>query len=286
MDNFFPQHYEMYIKKRGGAKRKAELDDKWYDDPKYATEYVTDIFEYLKELEVKMLPNSTKIEENGLDFLQYKILVDYMIQTYQKLKIEFRMWDDTLFTAMSIVNRYLSLTKAPSSPEKLQLLVLASILISIKYNQGNTISIEDFMEVTGSNFHLEELKIAERYVLKIIDYVVDAANPYEFLRRCNSAEGYNYTTRDLAKYLLELTIDSNFVDFKPSVLAAASIFLSRKIQGKNEWGENEIKFCGYTKDELSQTVKQIEKRLSEPGIENEFVFNKYKKQAQYVAERM
>jgi G2/mitotic-specific cyclin 1/2 len=224
------------------------------------------------------------MEENGLDFLQYKILVDYVIKTHKKLKIEFGLWDDTLFTAMSIVNRYLSQKKA--IPEELELLALASIVISMKYNEGIIFRIEDFIEVLGSNFDVDELKRAERYVLKVIDYVVDTANPYEFLRRCNSAEGYNDATRHLAKYLLELTIDSNFVDIKPSLLAAASIFLSRKIQGKNEWGENEINFCGYTKDELSQTVKQMEKRLSEPGIENEFVYNKYKTQAQYVAERM
>ena len=90
--------------------------------------------------------------------------------------------------------------------------------------------------VAGDEFTEEEILQSERTMLACLDFDLSFPNPMHFLRRISKADNYDIQTRTLAKFLLEISLlDHKFLDFKPSINAAASMYLSRVILCKGEW---------------------------------------------------
>lgn len=57
-----------------------------------------------------------------------------------------------------------------------------------------------------------------------------------FLRRISKADNYDIQTRTLGKYLLEISVlDHQFMEYCPSHVAAASMYMSRMILERGEW---------------------------------------------------
>jgi G2/mitotic-specific cyclin 1/2 len=57
-----------------------------------------------------------------------------------------------------------------------------------------------------------------------------------FLRRISKADNYDIQTRTLGKYLMEISLlDHRFMDYLPSHVAAASMYLARTILERGEW---------------------------------------------------
>jgi len=67
------------------------------------SEYVEEIFEYLRVLEVESLPNPQYMEnQKELQWKMRSILVDWIIEVHLK----FRLLPETLFLAVNIIDRY------------------------------------------------------------------------------------------------------------------------------------------------------------------------------------
>ena len=72
------------------------------------------------------------------------------------------------------------------------------------------------------------------------------------LRRISKADDYDYETRTLAKYFLEITImDSKFVASPPSWLAAGAHYISRILLGRGEWTELHVFIVAIPKSNCS-----------------------------------
>jgi G2/mitotic-specific cyclin 1/2 len=215
-----------------------DLDREDIDDPLMVAEYVVEIFDYLKKLEVATRPNADYMEhQDDLEWKMRGILVDWLIEVHTR----FHLLPETLFLAVNIIDRFLS-TKVVQL-DRLQLVGVTAMFIASKYEEVLSPHVANFRHVADDGFTEEEILSAERYVLSALEYDLSYPNPMNFLRRISKADNYDIQTRTLGKYLMEISLlDHRFMNYLPSHVAAASMYLARTILERGEWVCSNVMF--------------------------------------------
>lgn len=213
------------------AKLVRDLDAEDIDDPLMVAEYVHDIFGYLKELEISTAPNADYMStQEDLEWKMRGILVDWLIEVHTR----FHLLPETLFLAVNIIDRFLS--NKVVQLDRLQLVGVTAMFIASKYEEVLSPHVANFRHVADDGFTEAEILSAERYVLSTLNYDLSYPNPMNFLRRISKADDYDIQTRTLGKYLMEISLlDYRFMNYLPSHIAAASMFLARMILERGEW---------------------------------------------------
>ena len=158
------------------------------------------------------------------------ILLDWLVQVHAR----FQLLPETLFLCVDIMDRFLSAQVA--SLAKLQLVGITCLFISSKVEEIVAPSVSHFLHCADSSYTESEILLAERYVLKTIDWNLSYPNPMHFLRRISKADDYDIKSRTMGKYLLEVgTLEWRLLATPPSLVAAAAIWLSRLILGNDKW---------------------------------------------------
>ena len=208
-----------------------DLDQEDMDDPLMVAEYVVEIFEYLKKLEIATLPNADYMDhQEDLEWKMRGILVDWLIEVHTR----FHLLPETLFLAVNIIDRFLSAKVVQL--DRLQLVGVTAMFIASKYEEVLSPHVANFRHVADDGFTEAEILSAERYVLTALNYDLSYPNPMNFLRRISKADNYDIQTRTLGKYLMEISLlDHRFMNYLPSHIAAASMFLARMILERGEW---------------------------------------------------
>jgi hypothetical protein len=237
-----------------------DLDKEDVDDPLMVSEYVGEIFEYLKELEITTMANPEYMRG---------ILVDWLLEVHTR----FRLLPETLFLAVNIIDRFLS-TKIVQL-DRLQLVGVTAMFIASKYEEVLSPHVQNFRHVADDGFTEEEILSAERFVLSALDYDLSYPNPMNFLRRISKADNYDIQTRTLGKYLLEIgCLDHRFIAHPPSQVAAASMYLARLVLDRGAWDATLSHYAGYTEEEIQPVLELMIDYLSGPVLHEAF-FKKY-----------
>ncbi|KAH7330264.1 cyclin-like protein [Rhexocercosporidium sp. MPI-PUGE-AT-0058] len=247
-----------------------DLDREDMDDPLMVAEYVVEIFEYLKKLEVDTKPNAEYMEhQEDLEWKMRGILVDWLIEVHTR----FHLLPETLFLAVNIIDRFLS-TKVVQL-DRLQLVGVTAMFIASKYEEVLSPHVANFRHVADDGFSEAEILSAERYVLTALNYDLSYPNPMNFLRRISKADNYDIQTRTLGKYLMEISLlDHRFMEYLPSHIAAAAMYLARKILDRGEWDPTLAHYAGYTEDQIEPVFKLMVDYLARP-VTHEAFFKKY-----------
>ncbi|KAI9716435.1 MAG: hypothetical protein M1812_005330 [Candelaria pacifica] len=247
-----------------------DLDAEDMEDPLMVAEYVVEIFEYLKELEETTMPNSEYIEHQpALEWKMRGILVDWLIEVHTR----FHLLPETLFLAVNIIDRFLSAKVVQL--DKLQLVGVTAMFIASKYEEVLSPHVANFRHVADDGFTEAEILSAERYVLAALNYDLSYPNPMNFLRRISKADNYDIQTRTLAKYLMEISLlDHSFMEYTPSHIAAASMYLARLILDKGPWDATLAHYAGYNEEEIQPVFKLMVDYLHRP-VDHEAFFKKY-----------
>ncbi|KAJ3103812.1 G2/mitotic-specific cyclin [Phlyctochytrium planicorne] len=247
-----------------------DLDAADIGDPMMVSEYVVEIFNYMRELEMATMPNPNYMEsQKELQWKMRAILVDWLVEVHHK----FRLLPETLYMTINIIDRFLSLRVV--SLVKLQLVGVTAMFIASKYEEVVPPSVKNFIYMADNGYTDEEILKAERYVLAVLDFNLQYPSPMSFLRRCSKAEQYDIQTRTLAKYLMEISlIDHRFLDVPPSRVAGAGLFLARKMLRRGPWDKNLVHYSGYTEEELIPCVELMLDYLERP-VKYEALHKKY-----------
>ncbi|KAG4032323.1 hypothetical protein MFRU_007g02300 [Monilinia fructicola] len=247
-----------------------DLDAEDLDDPLMVAEYVVEIFEYLKKLEVATKPNEKYMaHQEDLEWKMRGILVDWLIEVHTR----FHLLPETLFLAVNIIDRFLS-TKVVQL-DRLQLVGVTAMFIASKYEEVLSPHVANFRHVADDGFTEAEILSAERYVLSALNYDLSYPNPMNFLRRISKADDYDIQTRTLGKYLMEISLlDHRFMKYLPSHVAAASMYLARLILEKGEWDPMLTHYSGYSEDEIEPVFQLMVDYLARP-VTHEAFFKKY-----------
>ncbi|KAI9761382.1 MAG: hypothetical protein M4579_001032 [Chaenotheca gracillima] len=247
-----------------------ELDTQDLGDPLMVAEYVNDIFDHLKVLEESTLPNADYMEhQEDLEWKMRGILVDWLIEVHTR----FHLLPETLFLAVNIIDRFLS--SKVVQLDRLQLVGVTAMFIASKYEEVLSPHVANFRHVADDGFTEQEILSAERYVLSALNYDLSYPNPMNFLRRISKADNYDIQTRTLGKYLMEISLlDHRFMEHRPSLIAAASMYLARLILERGEWDMTLTHYAGYNEQEIEPVFKLMVDYLAKP-VAHEAFFKKY-----------
>lgn len=247
-----------------------DLDKEDIDDPLMVSEYVCEIFDYLRELEIATMANPDYMEnQNELEWKMRGILVDWLLEVHTR----FRLLPETLFLAVNIIDRFLSCKIVQL--DRLQLVGVTAMFIASKYEEVLSPHVQNFRHVADDGFTEEEILSAERFVLAALNYDLSYPNPMNFLRRISKADNYDIQTRTLGKYLLEIScLDHRFIAHPPSQVAAAAMYLARLVLERGTWDATLAHYAGYTEEEIQPVLQLMIDYLSGPVIHEAF-FKKY-----------
>ncbi|EJW84105.1 cyclin domain-containing protein [Wuchereria bancrofti] len=198
-----------------------EHEDRMRTDPVYDA----DIYLYMRYRELKLCPSG--------DFLEFQeeicgevrhLLVEWICDSAR----EFNLSTESLHMAVSIVDRVLNTLQCPR--EKLQLLGAAALLLAAKFEEIYPPEVKEFARITAYTFHETEIIRMERIVFARVEYQLLAPTSWWFASRLVRMAHVPRIIYCMMRYLLELALlDHTFLDFRPSVVGAASFFLSNVI---------------------------------------------------------
>ncbi|WAR61243.1 hypothetical protein PtB15_13B496 [Puccinia triticina] len=241
-----------------------DLDEGDEEDPLMVKEYVVEIYHYMKELEMQTLPDSQYMQRQvELTWKMRCVLVDWIIEVHSK----FRLLPETLYLAINLMDRFL--TKRSVALIKFQLVGVTALFLASKYEEVICPSVTNFLYMTDGGYDCDEILKAETYMLEMLQWDLRYPNPLNFLRRVSKADNYDIQSRTFAKYFMEISIvDYRLVATPPSLLAAASIWLARKLLGRGPWDANLRHYSGYDQAEILPTAQFMLDYILRSGCKN------------------
>ncbi|KAI9023797.1 cyclin-like protein [Phycomyces nitens] len=226
-------------------------DENW-NDPMLVAEYAEDIFKILRESEVDTMADPTYVtsQQHEVTWRMRGVLIDWVVEIHHL----FELLPETLFLTVNLIDRFLSRRAVVLS--KLQLVGITSLYIATKFEEVTSPVMEDFLFMTDQSIQAEDLLKAERFILQVLDFKLCYSNPLSFMRRTSMGDSYDVHTRMLAKYFMEITcVDHRFLSTKPSLIAAAALWLSQKMLSKGIWTPEMSRLAGYQVSEIKPTVE-------------------------------
>ncbi|KAJ1812925.1 B-type cyclin, partial [Coemansia sp. RSA 2598] len=266
--------------------RMTEINDFEADvDPSDMTlvpEFSDDIFGYMRELEIKQMPDPEYIaRQPSLTWSTRTILVEWLVQVHK----QFNLLPETLYLAINFVDRFLSIKEIVIN--KLQLVGAVCLLLASKYEEIHVPSVKDIEYMVEKNYSEEDILRAERFILRMLNFDLGWPGPLSFLRRISKADDYDMATRTLAKYIIEVTlIDERFISIPCSKVAAASHYLSLRFLDKGSWTRAHAFYSGYFESELLPVVRVLIELLMQPrkfrAIYEKYSERKFLRASEYV----
>ncbi|NXG04100.1 CCNB2 protein, partial [Sakesphorus luctuosus] len=250
-----------------------DIDAEDSENPQLCSDYVKDIYLYLRELELQQSIRPHYMDGKTINGRMRAILVDWLIQVHSR----FQLLQETLYMCVAVMDRFLQ--NHPVPRKKLQLVGVTAMLVASKYEEIVCPDVVDFVYITDNAYTSHEIREMEMIILKELNFDLGRPLPVHFLRRASKAGEANAKQHTLAKYLMELTlVDYDMVHHRPSEIAAAALCLSQKILGHDKWGPKQQYYTGYTEDSLLMTMKHMAKnvvKVNEKLTKYTAVKNKY-----------
>jgi cyclin B len=238
-----------------------DRDDR--DNPQLVSEYVNDIYHYLRHLEAKFTVRDKHLsEQTEINGRMRGILIDWLVQVH----LRFHLLQETLYLTVGIIDRYLQLESVAKS--RLQLVGVASMWIAAKYEEMYAPEVADFVYITDNAYSKSDIRQMECQILKTLDFELGRPIPLHFLRRNSKAGEVDATTHTLAKYLMELTVvEYDLASVAPSYIAAAALCLAMKLIDDNtHWTATLVHYSGYTETELDALMCRLCQLVLRAGL--------------------
>ncbi|EDW09095.2 G2/mitotic-specific cyclin-B [Drosophila mojavensis] len=266
--------------------KRLEVEDIDADDGEnlvLVSEYVNDIYDYLYKLEEEQ-PIYPDHLANQLE-VSYKmraVLIDWINEVH----LQFHLAAETFHLAVAIIDRYLQVVK-DTRRKYLQLVGVTALFIATKYEELFPPAIGDFVFITDDSYTGQEIRQMEMQILKAIDNNLSRPLPIHFLRRFSKAASAEDEHHAMSKYLLELaSMDYELASYKPSEIAAASLFLSLHLLNGNSraatgfsdrhWTPTLVHYSRYTAAYLRPIARQIAKLARDaPTAKLRAIYTKY-----------
>ncbi|XP_073443058.1 G2/mitotic-specific cyclin-B2-like isoform X1 [Dendrobates tinctorius] len=234
-----------------------DIDAEDSGNPQLCSEYVMDIYNYLKELELKQPIKQRYLEGKEVNERMRAILVDWLVQVHSR----FQLLQETLYMGIAVMDRFLQVQ--PITRGKLQLVGVTALLLASKYEEMYSPEISDFVYITDNAYTASQVREMEILMLRELDFDLGRPLPLHFLRRASKACSADAERHTLSKYLMELTLgDYDMVHFRPSEIASAALCLAQKVLDEGSWGATQQHYTGYLEEDLSHIMRHMAKNVT------------------------
>lgn len=225
-------------------------------DPNLCSEYVRDIYAYLRQLEEEQAIKPRYLQGREVSGNMRAILIDWLVQVQMK----FRLLQETMYMTVSIIDRFMQNNCVPK--KMLQLVGVTAMFIASKYEEMYPPEIGDFAFVTDNTYSKHQIRQMEMKILRALNFGLGRPLPLHFLRRASKIGEVDVEQHTLAKYLMELSmLDYEMVHFPPSQIAAGAFCLALKILDNGEWTPTLQHYLSYTEESLLIVMQHLAKNL-------------------------
>lgn len=232
-----------------------DIDRAHVNDPEYCTKYVAEIYKHLRETEQTRRPSAAYMEDGtqqDINSQMRSILVDWLVEVAE----EYKLVSDTLYLSVNYIDRVLSKFQVQRS--RLQLVGVSCMLVAAKYEEIYAPQVDEFVYITDNTYTRNEVIQMERKILDLLGFELTAPTPKHFLRRFIKSSEADPKTELLANYLCELTlVDVKFLQFLPSQIAAACVFLANFTNKRVAWSPTIAHYTGYSLKELEPCIEAL-----------------------------
>jgi hypothetical protein len=206
------------------------------------------------------------------------ILVDWLVEVHLK----FKLVPETLYLTINLIDRYLE--REEVSRPKLQLVGVTSLLIASKYEEIYPPELRDLVYIcdraytkqevsahnrlihTSSPFYINltyfttipQIIEMEEKILKSLKYKITIPSAHAFLVRYLKAGHADKKIVQLSCYIMDGTLQSyTLLHYLPSQLAAAAVFIARRVVGRNGWSPTLLNYSDYCEEEIAPVAQAI-----------------------------
>lgn len=253
------------------------------------SEYVNEIYDYLFSLENQQPVYPDHLAHQSVVKPKMRaVLLDWIVEVHE----QFHLSNETYLMAVGIIDRYLQKV-SNTSRSMLQLVGATALLIAAKYEDVYPPAMSDFTYITDDAYTAKQLMDMELKIFRTLDYNLSRPVSIHFLRRFSKAAEVEDFEHAMSKYFLELaTISYDLASFKPSEIAAASLFLTlhlsrcdaEKGTGFNNdlWTPTICYYSRYTASQLRPITQKIAAvARNAPASKLCAVYKKYQKPKYY-----
>lgn len=159
------------------------------------------------------------------------VLIDWLVEVHRR----FRLLPETLYLCVNLIDRFLS--TANVSKSRLQLVGITAMLIACKYEEILVPRVQDFAKIAANVYTTDQILQMERIMLSKLSFSITTATTFVFLQRYLKIANADEKMKWIAFFFAELSlIDIGSLDYKPSEIACAAIYLARRFMGVvNPW---------------------------------------------------
>jgi len=198
-----------------------------------AGEYLDEIYTNLlyDDLELKYKPKIGYMNiQKDINEQMRAILIDWLIEVHYR----FRLKSETLFQTVWIIDTYLTFEQIQRA--KLQLLGIASLLISCKSQEIYYPPLKEFIDITDGAYDKSELLEMENNILKILNFNIVSPTSNDFYNIIAKAFNFDKKQFYLGRYFLEAAlIDYQMLRYSTSVIAVSCAYIVMKFFGINNY---------------------------------------------------
>ncbi|XP_023298945.2 G2/mitotic-specific cyclin-B isoform X1 [Lucilia cuprina] len=247
------------------------------------SEYVNDIYAYLFKLEAEQPVHKNHLEGQAEVYAKMRaVLIDWINEVHT----QFHLVAETFQLAVAIIDRYLQTVK-DTKRSHLQLVGVTALFIAAKYEELFPPAIADFIYITDDTYTGKQIRQMELQIFKALGCNLSRPLPIHFLRRFSKAADAEDNHHAMSKYFLELAmIEYDMSHYKPSEIAAASLFLSLNLLKENSnmssglsnkhWNSTLEWYSRYSPEHLRPIAKKIASvARNAPHAKLKAVYTKY-----------
>ncbi|NWX18029.1 CCNB1 protein, partial [Aegotheles bennettii] len=233
-----------------------DVDGEDGNDPNLCSDYVKDIYKYLRDLEESQPVRPRYLASQEVNGNMRATVIEWLVE----LQVKFGLRQETLYMAVAILDRYLQDNSVPK--KMLQLVGVTAMFIACKYEEMFRPHIENFVYMTDNTCTKSQICQMEMKILRALDFSLGRPLPPHFLRRSSKIAEVDSKQHVLAKYLMELSvIDYDMVHFPPSKTAAAASCLALKLLDGRKWTPTLQHYTSYTEEDLLPVMQHIAKNV-------------------------
>jgi cyclin B len=152
------------------------------------------------------------------------------------------------------------------------------MLIASKFEEIYAPEIRDFVYICDKSYSRAEILEMEYEILSTLGFNILTVYPYTFLSRYHFVTGESKKAFMYSQYILESSLlEYRMLKYKPSIKAAASLYISRKLlKLEPHWGKDLQIASNYMEKELLQCAADMCNILDIiPKTSLRACFNKY-----------
>lgn len=165
---------------------------------------------------------------------------------------------------MTLVDRYLSAREVRLA--ELQLIGAAALFTAAKFEETYQVpQMKHLLSACAGQYTSSQLLNMEADMMSVFGFDLIVNSPYKFYEPLAKIAGMEAKNTHLGQYVLELAMTKpKFLEYSPSLLASACIYLIKKIRKCDyAWGDKLTELVGYKESELKSCAKELCSLLEE-----------------------